>query len=58
MGGRNSPNGNCGIFSWSLHLDVSRPDRCRGTDNFGAGVNSRESTMRYFNAAAVVTTYL
>jgi hypothetical protein len=47
-----------GYFPGHSILDVSRPDRCRGTDNFGAGVNSRESTMRYFNAAAVVTTYL
>jgi hypothetical protein len=31
---------------------------CRGTDNFGVGANSRESTMRYFSAAAIVTAYL
>jgi hypothetical protein len=31
---------------------------CRGTDNFGVGVNSRQSTMRDFSVAAVVTTYL
>ena len=28
------------------------------TDNFGAGVNSRQSTMRDFNAAAVAAAYL
>jgi hypothetical protein len=28
------------------------------TDNFGAGVNPRQSTMRDFSAAAVVTAYL
>jgi hypothetical protein len=31
---------------------------CRGTDNFAAGLNSRQSTMGDFNATAVVTTYL
>jgi len=31
---------------------------CRGTDNFGVGANSRESTMRYFSAAAIVAAYL
>jgi hypothetical protein len=29
-----------------------------GTDNFGAGVNSRQPMMRDFSAGAVVTTYL
>jgi hypothetical protein len=32
--------------------------RCRGTDNFASGVNSRQSTMPDFGVVAVVTTYL
>jgi hypothetical protein len=40
--------------------DAAAPDATcyRGTDNFGAGVNSRQSTMPDFSAAAVVTTHL
>lgn len=36
----------------------NRQNSLSRTDNFGAGVNSRQSTIRDFSAAAVVTTYL
>jgi hypothetical protein len=48
-----------------LHPRYRRPSfsdrqgtRYHGTDNFGAGVNSRQPMMRDFSAGAVVTTYL
>jgi hypothetical protein len=41
-----------------LSLFVPLGTRQHGTDNFAGGVNSRQSTMRDLNAAAVATTYL